>query len=165
MKLDMESLEFGALMFLSSLLIGNYIGGDSRRACDKPEPYRKVYISENAVSPDELPRRARKHLMMQDINHDGVMESFYVWTNPDGRDVSMPVIKNNYGEIRFPTISSESYTPLDVPKWCSSSTFFMDKDADGDLDALYLEYTGSHVLAVPLIKPPKEKEQRKVYKL
>ena len=164
MKMNMESLQFCILLFLTSAIAGNYIGSDSRMTPEYMEPYRKVYISENAVSPNELPRRARKHLKMQDINHDGFDESFYVWTNPDGRDVSMPVIKNNLGEIAFPTLSSRSYTPLEVPKRCCDNTYFMDIDADGDLDAVYLDYEGNHVLAIPLRKPA-EKEGPKTYQI
>ncbi len=164
MKANLVNMQFYALLFAIPLVIGNNISSDTRqRDTDEMEMrnIREIVYSSldsHAVTPEDIPKRCHGYIELMDADMDGDLDSFYVWGNPDGRSVRLPVFKDGNGVV-FPTVSKRSLTPIEIPPGIQKSTYFVDIDMDGDNDAVMIDYGSRGPVAFPLTKkvdePPK----------
>ena len=157
MKANWVNTQFYALLFAIPFIIGNSIGLDTRQR-DSEEiniaNMREIVYSKldsRAVSPEDIPKQCHGYIELRDIDSDGDLESFYIWSNPDGQNVRLPIMKNN-DNVLFPTVSKYSLTPLEIPRNIQNKTYFMDIDMDGDNDAVLLDYGTKGAVALPLTK-------------
>ncbi|MBN1896199.1 MAG: hypothetical protein JW789_00540 [Candidatus Aenigmarchaeota archaeon] len=157
MKANIVNMQFYALLFAVPLVIGNSISSDIRQRDAEetgiPDAHEIAYpkLDSHAVSPEDIPKRFHGYIELMDVDSDGDFESFYVWKNPDGRNVRLPLIKNG-NSMAFPTVSKRSLTPIEIPRGLEKSTYFMDIDMDGDNDAVLIEYGSNGAVVFPLTK-------------
>ena len=159
MKVNAVNMQFYGLLFTTLFALGNSVGSDVKRD-EEEDPAAAVSVRLNpyAVVQEDIPLAYRKSIEYADVNHDGFLESFYVWKNPDGKEVRLPVIRGVSG-ISFPTVSDESCTPVEIPGMLRKDTYFMDRDLDGDMDAVFVEYGSHGPTAFPLTKKVREKSK------
>jgi hypothetical protein len=144
----------GGLLYvgMAAILLGlSYMGFPGKKD-EKPE-----YPLDSRAVPRSMlpPKLCNGGVRYADLDGDKDLESVYVWENPGGRKVELPMVLAADSSIAFPMLSEESYSPLEVPEKYCGTTSFLDYYGDGVMYSVYVHHGKNAIIAVPIVKPKK----------